>query len=147
MRNALAMWLNATANFVHPDGVVRLWAVAHPRWRCHVRRAHITTPTTRQKNGSKSRRSAYCTKKITICPAHYLPPFFCLCPRSLRQVIPTCPVTIGIYVIICLSLRSIRQSLSRRQGMMLIYTNALRLLSQFFIRQKAYPQSPHTSFT
>ena len=55
-------------------------------------------------------------------PTRYLPPFSCFRPRTLSQASPQYSETQGIYVIICLSLRSNRQSLSRQQGIILIKT-------------------------
>ena len=73
---------------------------------------------------------AFYTKELIKCPTQYLPSLSCLCPHTLRQIIPQCSVTQGIYVNICLSLRSNRQSLSRRQGTILIKTaNAVTLFS------------------
>jgi len=43
-----------------------------------------------------------------------------VCPPALCKIIGTCSDSQGIYVIICLSLRSNRQSLSRQQGIYLI---------------------------
>jgi hypothetical protein len=62
---------------------------------------------------------AFCREKITKCLSQYLPSFSRFCPHTLREVIPYSSETQGIYMIICLSLRSNRQSLSRQQGIIL----------------------------
>ena len=62
---------------------------------------------------------AFCTEKFTKCPTLYLPPFYCSCQHTLRKTIPQYTEIQGIYMNICLSLRSNRQSLSRQQGIML----------------------------
>jgi len=67
-------------------------------------------------------RAAFCTEKFTKCPAQFAAIFF-FCPRTtLQKKLGICSETQGIYVIICLSLRSNRQSLSRQQGIILIKT-------------------------
>ena len=65
---------------------------------------------------------AFYTKEFIKCPTQYLPSLSCLCPHALRTIISYCSDTQGIYVNICLSLRSNRQSLSRQQGIILIKT-------------------------
>jgi len=61
-------------------------------------------------------------RKIYKMSTQYLPPFSCFCPPMLRKTIPQYSEKQSIYVILCLSLRSFRQSLSRRQGTILIKT-------------------------
>ena len=58
-------------------------------------------------------------RKFYKMSTRYLPPFSCFCRPTLSYIIPQCSVTQGIYVMICLSLRSNRQSLSRQQGIIL----------------------------
>ena len=87
-----------------------------------------TLKTAHEKMAANPPRAFYTTKNIK-CPVRYLPPFSRFCPRTLSQAIPQYSETQGIYVIICLSLRSNRQSLSRQQGIILIKTaNAVTTL-------------------
>jgi len=72
-------------------------------------------------DGGKSTASILYRENYKIS-TRYLPPLSCLIPYTLRKTIPQCSGIQGIYVIICLFLRSNRQSLSRQQGMILIKT-------------------------
>ena len=80
-----------------------------------------TLKTAREKIVANPLRAFYTTKNIK-CPTRYLPPFSRFSPRTLSQIIPQYSETQGIYQMLCLSLRSNRQSLSRRQGTILIKT-------------------------
>ena len=76
---------------------------------------------------------AFCTENFTKCPTQYLPSLSYLCPHTLMTITPQCSAAQGIYVIICLFLRSNRQSLSRQQGIILIKT-ANAVIVPFSIR-------------
>ena len=96
---------------------------------CRVHSVH-TTKKPHSKTMSANPPRAFCTEKFTKCPTRYLPPSSRSCLHTLRKTIPQCSETQGIYVIISLSLRSNRLSLSRRQGTILIKTaNAVTLFS------------------
>ena len=86
---------------------------------CSLRSHRIANRT--HENVAKSPASILYRKNYKM-PTRYLPPFSCFRPRTLSQVIPQCSVTQGIYIMLCLSLRSNRQSLSRQQGIILIKT-------------------------
>ena len=72
-------------------------------------------------NSGKSPASILYRKNYKMS-TRYLPPFSCFCPHTLCQIIPQCSETQSIYMIICLSLQSNWQSLSRQQGIILIKT-------------------------
>jgi len=83
-------------------------------------------------------RTFYTTKNIK-CPTRYLPPSSRFCQRTLSQTIPQYSGAQSIYMIIRLSLRSFRRSLSRQQGIILIKTaNAVTLpfFSKYTINRK-----------
>jgi len=86
---------------------------------CSLRSHRIANRT--HENVGKSPASILYRKNYKM-PTQYLPPFSCFSPHTLSKVIPQHSETQGIYMIICLSLRSNRQSLSRQQGMILIKT-------------------------
>jgi len=86
---------------------------------CSLRSHRIANRT--HENDGKSPASILYRKNYKMS-ARYLPPFSCFCLRTLKQTIPYCSETQDIYMIICLSLRSNRQSLSRQQGNILIKT-------------------------
>ena len=86
---------------------------------CSLRSHRIANRT--HENVGKSSTSILYRKNYKMS-TQYLPPFSCLCQHTLSKVTPQYSGTQGIYVIICLSLRSNRQSLSRQQGIILIKT-------------------------
>ena len=93
---------------------------------CSLRSHRITNRT--HENVGKSPSSILYRKKYKM-PTQYLPPFSYFRPRTLSQIIPQYSETQGIYVMISLSLRSNRQSLSRQQGIILRKTANAVILS------------------
>ena len=86
---------------------------------CSLRSHRIANRT--HENVAKSSASILYRKNYKMS-TRYLPPFSCFSLRTLRETIPYYSATQGIYVNICLSLRSNRQSLSRQQGIILTKT-------------------------
>ena len=80
-----------------------------------------TLKTAREKMSANPPQTFYTTKNIK-CPTRYLPSFSRFFPHTLRETIPYHSETQGIYMIIRLSLRSLRRSLSRQHGIILIKT-------------------------
>jgi len=98
--------LNAIQTVIIQNGVTNIGDIP-------TQKHHIANPT--QENSGKSALSILYNKKYNM-RRPYLPLFSCSANARSGQEHRDCSVTQGIYVIICLSLRSNRQSLSRQQG-------------------------------